>query len=422
MGDKMDLLKRLEAEIKELERARLDSFKAEVVKSSLKKLDHILTSILTGIISYGKLVGINEKLEKLLEKNDIPFEQLLRVKRENLALLTENVNLKGKSKEEGCCDFVNPNYNDKFSKLRGLDLQELIRQVDDFSLTYRNSLNLPARVTFGVEIEYEKLAKNIVDKFIDDNYSMKGFISDKDLTLNSGGEVISPVLVDKIDDWKDLQAICKFLRMGKATADERAGGHIHIGVTVLDDVSKWQQFVKIYTAYESVIFRFVYGDKLKARRTMKNYAASFGDVLYELIPMLDKAKTIDEFKDILPLHDGKRQAINFLNTNTIEFRCPNGTLDEIIWQNNVNTLTKMMLAPTKNLIDVEYLDYKLALAHEHISFKTFDDSNIVDLKNSLEFVDFIFDNNLDKTYFLKQYLKDFNDIYNKEKYVKVKKL
>lgn len=48
--------------------------------------------------------------------------------------------------------------------------------------------------------------------------------------------------------------------------------------------------------------------------------------------------------------------------------------------------------------------------------------NIIDLKKSLEFVDLIFDNNLDKIYFLKQYLKDFVDIYNKSKFVKIKKL
>ena len=37
--------------------------------------------------------------------------------------------------------------------------------------------------------------------------------------------------------------------------------------------------------------------------------------------------------------------------------------------------------------------------------------NEVCLKDALEFVDLVFDSNIDKIYFLKQYLKDFEDNY-----------
>ena len=44
----------------------------------------------------------------------------------------------------------------------------------------------------------------------------------------------------------------------------------------------------------------------------------------------------------------------------------------------------------------------------------------VNLQNVLEFVDLVFDNNLDKIYFLRQYLKDFQNGYKINSAVKAK--
>ena len=104
----------------------------------------------------------------------------------------------------------------------------------------------------------------------------------------------------------------------------------------------------------------------------------------------------------------RNEAINFENVsiidgikrlrNTIEFRSPNASSKAIIWQNNVNTLVKFLLSVTKEEIDGEYLDYLLKE----------EPSTIPSLEDTLQFIDMIFDNNQDKIYFLKQYLKEFN--------------
>ena len=52
----------------------------------------------------------------------------------------------------------------------------------------------------------------------------------------------------------------------------------------------------------------------------------------------------------------------------------------------------------KEEIDGEYLDYLLKE----------EPSTIPSLEDTLQFIDMIFDNNQDKIYFLKQYLKEFN--------------
>lgn len=44
--------------------------------------------------------------------------------------------------------------------------------------------------------------------------------------------------------------------------------------------------------------------------------------------------------------------------NTIEFRWPNASSNHVIWQNNINTCTKM-LKSSRNL-DTDFLDYKLS--------------------------------------------------------------
>ena len=40
-------------------------------------------------------------------------------------------------------------------------------------------------------------------------------------------------------------------------------------------------------------------------------------------------------------------------SKTIEFRSSNGTLNEIIWQNNVNFFTKMLLSCASDNFDIE---------------------------------------------------------------------
>lgn len=162
---------------------------------------------------------------------------------------------------------------------------------------------------------------------------------------------------------------------------------------------------------------------------MQKYARPIADELFSNIKVINNATDIIDIKFSLPTD--KYQAINFKNVdfgrysyskenNTIEFRVPNATNNEIVLQNNINTATKLMLSPTNREIDEELLDYKLE--KERIS-STFDFYmyNEINLKNVLEFVDSVFDNNLDKVYFLRQYIKNFQGNFGLKKAVKAKK-
>ncbi len=324
--------------------------------------------------------------------------------------------------------FMNPNDNDFFSQLRGLDLQELLVQTENYFLEYRDKLNLPNYVTFGVEIEYEGILKIVTDKYI--RKKLTEWNSKNDGSLRSGGEITSPIMTDDNKYWQELKMVCKYLSKKNVDTLHNAGGHIHIGAHVLgSDVNAWKTFLKLYITYESVLFRFIYGDKISGRKGLFHYATPIADTLYEKLKRINEAYNIYCIRDVFPTD--RYVALNFnnftyntpeerLKKNTLEFRSPNATTNAVIWQNNINAFAKMLLSAKLGVINEDFLDYKLE--HEHLlySCNTYL-YNEVCLKNVLEFVDLVFDNNLDKIYFLRQYLKDFQDNYGIKEAVKAKR-
>lgn len=318
-------------------------------------------------------------------------------------------------------ELVREDRNNMFSSFRGNDLKELLNEVSNFLLEYRKILNISSNnVTFGCEIEYERVNRAKVDKFIQTNLPM--WESKKDGSLSYGGEITSPIMVDNEKNFNDLKKVCDFLKSNRADTFHNAGGHIHVGAKLLgEDVDAWRLFLKLYTAYENILFRFSYGDKDSGRSKILQYAKPVADELYSKMDRLNIADYLFYIELYVPKKD-RRYALNFCNVkfehindiwklkNTLEFRCPNASINPIIWQNNINAFTKMIVSSKDKVMDEEFLDYKLN--NEFISYNN--DAclyEIINLKNVLEFVDLVFDNNLDKVYFLRQYLKDFKDSY-----------
>lgn len=303
--------------------------------------------------------------------------------------------------------------NDMLSKLGKEELEELRKEIKTSTLPYREHLGFDFTDTFGVEIEYENLSRDIVDRYILKNH--RSYISDSDDTIIIGGEIDSPILVDKKEDWNELQEICYFLAENNAVTNQKAGGHIHIGSHILkNNLIYWQQFLKTYMLYEKELLEFFKGEEKEMRSSVDKYAKAIANILYKDLDKLNDTFCFSDLYDEIFLKD-RNIAVNFKNIkrcvdkpysgSTIEFRSPNGTSKEIIWQNNINTAVKLFKAPVKGIIDEEYLDYKLNKGLEEEATYS----------NALELIDMIFDNNLDKIYFLKQYSKDFNFKEEKEK-------
>lgn len=322
--------------------------------------------------------------------------------------------------------FLNLSQNDSFHVLRGLDLRELLFEIEKCRLKYADTLRLPKEVTFGVEIEYEKVSRDKVNRFIKRN--LDTWISKGEYSLLSGGELNSPKMTDKYENWQELKQVCDFLKRKGADTRHNAGGHIHIGSNILkSDIKAWQIFSKIYMLYESVLFRFLYGDKLNGRHEILDFAYPIADYIYFNLENINNAECMQDIRKIFP--DNKLVALNTKHidfksdispNNTLEFRSPNSSTNAIIWQNDINALAKMVVTSSLKIVDEDFLDYKIN--HDFLPYSGNEYLySVIDLKKVLEFVDLIFDNNIDKIYFLRQYFKNFQGSYDLKEAVSAKK-
>lgn len=308
--------------------------------------------------------------------------------------------------------YLKPNENDNLSSLSGTDLQYLIVLLNEYYLELRDNLNLDKKITFGTEIECEDVKKEQLNKF-------KKILNDKkwhiivDYSLFRGKEIISPILSDNINYWKDLDMVCRILKECSIIKNN-AAGHIHVGTQILDnDFNKWVNFLKLWGVYENIIFRFGYGEYLSSRVALNKYSAPLKNKISTIYDIKDKDEIEIFIKNFIS-NSNRFLAVNFNNVkdlsnfgykNTIEFRCPNGTLEATIWQNNINFFTKLLLYANSNNFDNDRVEERKSKLDEYDDIMTY--SNEIFLEESLELADMIFDNNLDKLYFLRQYLKSF---------------
>lgn len=308
------------------------------------------------------------------------------------------------------------------TNLQTSSLEELLFIIDNYSLSYRSTLGLPKTFSFGTEVEFEKAPITKVYKqmpnFPSWNLGIDTTVRERIGVQQCGGEITSSTLIDTPKTWLELASVLEMLKQENAKVTGKAGSHIHLGAHVLEMNPNYLiNFIKLWMAYEKVIYRFSYGEDLSARPRILDVAPPVTPVLYPLIR--DEKSLPDEFPRLLRLiknSTGKKSGVNFLNVfyietipfeekNTVEIRTPNGTLDPHIWQTNINFFAHLLLAATNDNLDTEYLDTKLEkLKEEDFSFT---DYNQLYLKEALELSNMIFTTAEDKLSFLSIYTKHF---------------
>lgn len=315
---------------------------------------------------------------------------------------------------------LNKDDNTRFSSLKGCDLKDIINALMNYEMEYRNSLNLPEKMTFGCEIEVENITKK---PEFDNNLSK--WIVKPDITLEKGCEVTSPIMCDEKKWWNDLRKVCSILKNQKRINFINSGGHVHVGAHILKyDYVSLLKFLKMIINYENILFHFSAGIDTAVRREGGTYAKPIASKLLNIVPyddgytynsLINELKRMGRFLSVNFLNV-KLQGVNNSDRNTIEFRMPNGTVEEVIWQNNINAFCKMLFVATTEIDENILNNYDNNISDSMYYY------NIIDLKKSIEFVDLIFNNNLDKINFLVQYFKGFNDIYDTNASVYSKKI
>lgn len=312
----------------------------------------------------------------------------------------------------------------KISDLSKQSQKEYLNSLKNDLISYKTKLNFSSNITFGVEIEYENLVKEYVDVYLSSlkyyNSNFKEWKNKTEIDISTfnqageevNGEINSSILKNDKESWKNLKDVLYLLKNKGGYVSEISAGHIHIGSQILgNNINYWKTFLMLWIIFENEIIKFSSGEFNKIRTKQKYYAENLSDILSSAISEINNTNvsTVTEYINniknyIYYKYDfniyNKKYAVylknigncKFKKGNSIEFRCPNATLDEAVCQNNINFFVNFLLASKKD-IDIE----KLIKSENN---KTF------------ELADLIFNNMEDKNNFLIQTLK-LNKIYNK---------
>jgi len=296
-----------------------------------------------------------------------------------------------------------------------------------YEYEHENVLN-GAPVTFGVEIECvpadlqdDGFGQRVVDRLraegltsqteragyhrgVHRNSNMWGIERDGSLVgddgLDVGMEIISPVLSDDPEHWRQLERICAIVKEEGGAVNERCGAHVHVGADrALDtDPSKWARLVCLYGGFQDVIYRM-------SARGRRHRGAGSG---YRYARPLHRARLRPRFgsmDDVRGFYLGgggdrnarRRVGLNFQHSrdNRVEFRQFDGTVDAEHIQQNVRLAVGMVAAATEDL--PEPTEEPRHVGHHQAQGEAADDGNI------RRFADLVFRRSSDKLAALRLY-------------------
>lgn len=291
--------------------------------------------------------------------------------------------------------------------------KEIINQIKGVELDLRDTIGLNENTTFGTEIEFENIEDYDISNIQEDiKYAYPSWKTISDPTLHKGLEINSPILTDKKSAWLELADICEIAQeYGEIGAN--SGGHIHFGAQAFKNPRDIVNFLELWALHEKTIYRFSAGEQPTIRYfAYYNYSEPIAQIIKENEDKLWDSKTLLEIKKALEkfkshhavnLYHIDPYSLEYAPYNTIEIRCPNGTLNPVIWQNNINFFGKMIEAVGKASYDEEKTRYKL----HKMDTKLY---NVLDIKkysleDAINLANTVFEDDLDKAYFLKQTIK-----------------
>jgi len=319
------------------------------------------------------------------------------------------------------------NDNEMFSKMSNNDRNEFIYYLNKYYLEYRKILNISSDITFGLEIELEYFKGNVYDYWpfqleVDKIVGNKDWDVKNDLTLIHGREIATEVFVDKEKTWSDIENVCLFSET-KLEVGENSAGHVNIGSQILGkNALYWYRFLKLWGIYENIIYRFGYGEYLSYFPYMKKGSIPVGNIILNNLDSYKKYLNEDVYNLIIHAFPykgdpaflkkngvsfykmfGEHDYSKFKKDLVVEIRSPISTLDYIVWQNYVNFFVHLFLYCKSDNFNDDILDKRKKDIIDIVG--KIDNYDNIYLEQALELSDMIFDNNEDKIYFLRQYLK-----------------
>lgn len=294
--------------------------------------------------------------------------------------------------------------------------------IQNFEIPFMNRIGIEKNKQFGIEIEFkyaelEKLQSRIncwkekttpvptMDQIVE----KEDWITEENQHRLCGGEVDSPILYDKKEDWRELQTVCEMIKDLGGIISWQCGLHIHIDFEKLN-LTKEQvwNLIMIWYRYEDILYGFAKGEVNKVRDGVVFHSQSIRPFLNKLYfsnnlnRIYKPVKTAHYFTRYYGLNLKEYQKgllEKEMERPTIEFRIGNTTLSPNIVQNYVRLYSHILTkAQSPNL----KLKFDKVLPSSKVSSLYKEN---IDIDKACEFADFIFDDNLDKFCFMKQYVK-----------------
>jgi len=324
-------------------------------------------------------------------------------------------------------DFLGKDHNVILSEISNSDRIYMTYLLKQYYLKLRDKLNISSDITFGLEIEFEEAMCDIIGEKLDEAFPLGEWCMVTDGSLSNGAEINSPVLRDSEKTWMDLCKVCEIVDLYAYVMDNTSA-HIHIGTQILGNNPRyWRNFAILWATYENVIFRFLNGEFISPRSEIVKYASPVSlDYIQKMDRIEDRAKMINASNMFRLFDTGdedikyrRRKSVNFTNVsklepykynteidmNTVEFRSANGTFNPVIWQNNVNLITKLMLYCKSDKFNEDIINKRMRQIKIDGIPSSINKYSRIYMDQAIELADMIFDNNLDKVYFLRQYVK-----------------
>lgn len=240
------------------------------------------------------------------------------------------------------------------------------------SYDYENALN-GSDITFGIELEFvdgnsDAIARELYDLGICSSPRMQGYHSsnspskwklERDGTVTNGrrgGELVSPVLKDTPETWRNLEKICEVAKRHGARINQQCGAHVHIGMEPLNTArQRWRRMFRTLGGFEDIIYRVSGGSLGRIRSNHEAYATPFAQRARRTATSrftLNDRRDINHLAECASVHS-RYYGVNLTNIyrshrpDTVEFRYFNGSLDPSVLQTNIKVANGIIMASQK---------------------------------------------------------------------------
>lgn len=156
------------------------------------------------------------------------------------------------------------------------------------------------------------------------------------------GEIVSPIMYDEPQTWRNLQQVCDIVRRHGGTATARTGGHVHVGLSDYDHtVENHNRLLRTVAGYEDTLFRLAQRPGARSHRGTSWCA-----------PNPSPTIGYSSIASVRASNQGHGRAVNFQSVqgrraDHVEFRMWDGSLNPGVIQAQVNLSLGLVAAGSR---------------------------------------------------------------------------